>query len=177
MFKQYGNSFTLLLGYKKKTGKLVLAKLGQVKMVLHRPIKGKPKTAIVKRTPTGKWDVAHQRGNRAGDCFLAFIGGTGWHRCRPEHVCLSLDRRADRQSAFLPQGGTGLACAHRKLSKSQTCSGCGYQQEMPHSARVYGCSAWGLVIDRDYNGSKNILGHALEAVGRHGRVIPEAPGL
>jgi putative transposase len=48
---------------------------------------------------------------------------------------------------------------------------------MPLSARVYGCSAWGLVIDRDYNGSKNILGHALEAVGRHGRVIPEAPGL
>ena len=27
-------------------------------MVLHRPITGKPKTAIVKRTPTGKWYVS-----------------------------------------------------------------------------------------------------------------------
>src|SRR5258706_13877168 len=27
-------------------------------MVLHRPIKGTPKTAIVKRTPTGKWFVS-----------------------------------------------------------------------------------------------------------------------
>ncbi len=27
-------------------------------MVLHRPITGKPKTAIVKRTPTGKWFVS-----------------------------------------------------------------------------------------------------------------------
>ena len=35
----------------------------------------------------------------------------------------------------------------------------------------------GLVIDRDYNGSKNILKEALEAMGRHGCVIPEASGL
>ena len=42
----------------KHKGTLVLAKLGHVKMVLHRPIKGTPKTAIVKRTPTGKWFVS-----------------------------------------------------------------------------------------------------------------------
>jgi putative transposase len=36
---------------------LELAKLGQVKMVMHRQIKGTPKTAVVKRTPTGKWFV------------------------------------------------------------------------------------------------------------------------
>jgi putative transposase len=36
---------------------LELAKLGQVKMVMHRQIKGTPKTAGVKRTPTGKWFV------------------------------------------------------------------------------------------------------------------------
>jgi putative transposase len=35
----------------------------------------------------------------------------------------------------------------------------------------------GLVIDRDHNGSKNILDEALAAVGRAGRVIPEALGL
>jgi len=57
-FKQYGNSFTMLSGGKKNQGTLVLAKLGHVKMVLHRAIKGTPKTAIVKRTPTGKWFVS-----------------------------------------------------------------------------------------------------------------------
>jgi putative transposase len=57
-FKQYGNSFHVLPGPKKNKGTLVLTKLGHVKMVMHRPIKGTPKTAIVKRTPTGKWYVS-----------------------------------------------------------------------------------------------------------------------
>lgn len=39
-------------------GKLILSKIGHVKMVMHRPIGGAPKTAIVKRTPTGKWFVS-----------------------------------------------------------------------------------------------------------------------
>src|SRR5262249_36060462 len=42
----------------KNKATLVLAKLGHVKMVMHRPLKGTPKQAIVKRTPTGKWFVA-----------------------------------------------------------------------------------------------------------------------
>lgn len=57
-FKQYENSFDVLPGNKKNKGTLVLAKLGQIKMVMHRAIKGTPKTAIVKRTPTGKWYVS-----------------------------------------------------------------------------------------------------------------------
>jgi putative transposase len=60
---------------------------------------------------------------------------------------------------------------------SQICSACGYRQPMPLSVRVYECPSCGLVIHRDYNGSLNILADALEAVGRHSRVIPEAPGL
>jgi putative transposase len=60
---------------------------------------------------------------------------------------------------------------------SQICSGCGHRQGMPLSVRVYDCPVCGLVIDRDHNGSINILTEALEAVGRHGRVIPEARGL
>jgi putative transposase len=39
-------------------GKLILSKIGHVKMVMHRPIQGTPKTAIVKRSPTGKWFVS-----------------------------------------------------------------------------------------------------------------------
>jgi putative transposase len=57
-FKQHGNSFQLLPSSQKNRATPVLAKLGHVKMVLHRAIKGTPKTAIVKRTPTGKWLVS-----------------------------------------------------------------------------------------------------------------------
>lgn len=57
---------------------------------------------------------------------------------------------------------------------SQTCSACGNIQEMPHSVRVYECSACSLILDRDHNASRNSL---QQAVGRHGRVTPEAPGL
>ena len=57
-FKQYGNSFSLETHSRKNRGTLILAKLGQVKMVMHRPLQGTPKTAIVKRTPTGKWFVS-----------------------------------------------------------------------------------------------------------------------
>ena len=56
-FKQYGNSFSVESG-KKNRGTLMLAKLGHVKMMMHRPLQGTPKTAIVKRTPTGKWFVS-----------------------------------------------------------------------------------------------------------------------
>lgn len=57
-FKQYGNSFDVAASSQKNRGTLVLAKLGQVKMVMHRTLAGTPKTAIVKRTPTGKWFVS-----------------------------------------------------------------------------------------------------------------------
>lgn len=59
---------------------------------------------------------------------------------------------------------------------SQTCSACGHRQPLPLSVRVYECPQCGLVIHRDHNGSLNILAVALEAVGRHSRVIPGAPG-
>src|SRR5260221_1022534 len=57
-FKQYQNSFDVLPGNEKNKRALVLAKLGHVKMVMHRIINGTPKTGIVKRTPTGKWFVS-----------------------------------------------------------------------------------------------------------------------
>jgi putative transposase len=57
---------------------------------------------------------------------------------------------------------------------SRTCSGCGHTQNMPLAVRVYSCEQCELVLDRDHNASLNIL---QKAVGRHGRIIPEAPGL
>jgi putative transposase len=62
---------------------------------------------------------------------------------------------------------------------SQTCSACGHRQEMPLAVRVFECPNCGLVLNRDHNSSVNILNealHELQACGRAGRVIPEAPG-
>jgi putative transposase len=274
-FKQYGNSFNLLAGSKKNKGALVLAKLGHLKMVRHRPIKGTPKTAIVKRTPTGKWFVAI--------CVEMTAEEVQEHRlpARPEAVGIDVGlkafaylstgeaiapprffraeeaalARASRKLSRAPRGSkerekkrTVVARVHErignrrknfieqevykllkrfgllavealvvrtmmrnpKLAKSiadaswsmffthlldkaeeagrvvvrvnpaytsQTCSACGHRQPMPLSVRVYECPHCGLVIDRDYNGSKNILEEGLKAVGRHSRVIPEALGL
>lgn len=40
-----------------KDGKLVVGKVGHIKIRLHRPVVGKMKTATIKRTPNGKWFV------------------------------------------------------------------------------------------------------------------------
>jgi len=37
--------------------RLVVSKVGRIKMVLHRPLEGTPKTATIRRTATGKWFV------------------------------------------------------------------------------------------------------------------------
>jgi len=39
-------------------GRVVLSKIGSVKMVYHRPIKGKVKTCTLRRSSTGKWYVS-----------------------------------------------------------------------------------------------------------------------
>jgi putative transposase len=274
-FKQYGNSFNLLPGSKKKTGTLVLAKLGSVKMVLHRSIKGTPKTATVKRTQTGKWFVSisaemadedvqaallpapsEEVGIDVGLSTFAYLSTgeaiTNPRFFRAEEAALTRAQRklasaplgskqrtkkrkvvarvheriANRRKNFLEQEVCKLIkqfgllavealvvrnmVRNPKLAKSiadvswsrffarlaakaeeagrqvvrvnpaytsQTCSGCSHRQPMPLSVRVYECPHCGLIIDRDYNGSKNILEEALIGVGRHTRVIPEAPGL
>jgi putative transposase len=274
-FKQYGNSFNVLPASKKNKGTLVLAKFGQVKMVMHRPIKGIPKTAIVKRTPTEKWfvsisveqasedvqekgltvsceevgidvglsafaylstgaEIANPRFFRAEEAALARAQrrlskapkGSKQREKKRKVVVRVHERIRNRRSNFIEQEVCKLikrfgllaveALVVRNLIKnpklaksiadaswsmffrhlqakaeeagrqvvrvnpaytSQTCSACGHRQSLPLSVRVYECLHCGRVIHRDHNGSKNILAEALEAVGRHSCVIPEAPGL
>jgi putative transposase len=260
-FKQYGTSFSC-----SQDGKLVLSKLGLVKMVMHRPLKGTPKTAIVKRTPTGKWFVSisceeiepdtqlasdEQVGIDVGLKTFAYLStgeqienpqffreeehhltrahrklsrakkGTKERERRRKVVARVHERVTWRRENFIRQQVASLVSRfgliavealvvrnmlkNPRLSKSiadaawsaffthllwkaeeaarqvvkvnpaytsQTCSGCSHRQAMPLSVRVYECSKCGLILDRDYNSSKNILE---EAVGRHGWVIPEAP--
>jgi putative transposase len=273
-FKQYENSFHVCPG-KKHKGTLVLAKLGHVKMVMHRPLQGMPKTAIVKRTPTGKWFVsisvetgeeaaaarrlpacteevgidvglktfaylstgeaiANPRFFRMEEAALARAQcklskapkGSREREHRRKVVARVHERISNRRTNFIEQQVASLikrfgflaveALVVRNMVKnpnlaksiadaswsmfftylldkaeeagrevvrvnpaytSQTCSVCGHRQPMPLSVRVYECPHCGLVIQRDYNGSKNILHEGLQACGRAGRVIPEAPGL
>lgn len=44
-------------GFGIKDGKLHLAKIGDIKIKLHRPLEGKAKTCTIVRKPTGKWFV------------------------------------------------------------------------------------------------------------------------
>jgi putative transposase len=48
-FPQYGN------GVRLEGARLILSKVGAVKLVLHRPIEGTPKTVTLSRSATGKW--------------------------------------------------------------------------------------------------------------------------
>jgi len=57
-FKGVGryDSFTYpQTGFKLKDDKLYLSKIGDVKIVLHRPVEGETKTLTIKRSATGKW--------------------------------------------------------------------------------------------------------------------------
>jgi putative transposase len=47
---------------------------------------------------------------------------------------------------------------------SQDCSSCGHRQKMPLSERTYTCPCCGLVIDRDLNAARNILGVGLHTL-------------
>lgn len=40
-------------------GRVKIPKIGEVKVKLHRPMQGTPKTASVKRSPTGKWYITY----------------------------------------------------------------------------------------------------------------------
>jgi putative transposase len=269
-FKQYGNSFSVESG-KKNQGTLMLAKLGQVKMVMHRSLQGTPKTALVKRTPTGKWFVSicceevpepvvpesdKEVGIDVGlKTFVYLSDGTtienprffrleeknlakaqrkrerapkkSQERKKLKKRCARIhERTKNRRKNFVYQQSHKIVKQHGliavealvvrnmiknpKLAKSiadaswsmffthlqakaeeagrtlvrvnpaytsQRCSCCGHIQQMPLSVRIYECPQCGLVMDRDHNGSVNILEDGLKAVGRDSRVIPEALGL
>jgi putative transposase len=111
-FKQYGNSFALT-----SEGKLMLSKLGQVKMVMHRPIQGTPKTAIVKRTPTGKWYVSICCSEVEPKRLPASSDQVGIDVGLKTFAYLSTDEHIDNPR-FFRQEEKHLAKAQRKLSKA-----------------------------------------------------------
>ena len=207
-FKQYGNSFSLEAGPKENRGTLMLAKLGQVKMVMHRPLRGTPKTAIVKRdkaskksqerkklnkrvarvnerTKNRRKNFAHQQSRKIVNTngLIAVESLVVRNLIKNPKLAKSIADAA--WSQFFEFLQSKAQEAGREVIRvnpaytSQTCSCYGHRQEMPLSVRIYECPICGLVIDRDHNGSKNILeeARAAKACGRAGCVIPEAPDL
>jgi transposase len=88
--------------------------------------------------------------------------------------------RAQRRLSKAELGNTEHAERRKVVARvqpaytSQTCSGCGHQQELLLSVRVYECLHCGLVMDRDHNASVNIL---QKAVGRHSASFQKPPAL
>jgi putative transposase len=112
-FKQYGNSFSF-----SQDGKLVLSKIGHVKMVMHRPLQGTPKTAIVKRTPTGKWFVSLACEEVVPASWSASDGQVGIDVGLATFAYLS-DGSQIENPRFFRQEEQALAKAQRKLSKAK----------------------------------------------------------
>jgi putative transposase len=245
--------------------RVCLSKIGTVKMVYHRPVKGTIKTCTVRRSSTNKWYVSFavecepERLDPCADAVGIDVGlktfatlstdeeienprffrkeekalakvqrkhsrltkGTKERRKHRKAIARVHERIAWRRENFTHQHSRqivdrfGVICVedlhvnrmvhNHCLSKSisdaawsqffdqlsskaeeagralikvnpayttQDCSRCHHRQKMPLSVRTYHCPCCFLVMDRDLNASKNIVGLGLQS-----RVIPEAPRL
>jgi len=218
---RYGSLTYPQFGFgRDEQGKLSLAKVGHLKLVMHRPFKGIVKTATITQSATGKWYVSFscdevepdilppselQAGIDVGLSTFAYLS-TGEQIENPRFFRVETRKLINRYgliavealvvrnmiknprlaksisdaawSSFFTHLFSKAEEAARTVVRvqpaytSQTCSGCGCCQEILLSVRVYECPHCGLSMDRDHNASVNIL---QKAVGRHGRVIPEAP--
>ena len=72
-----------------KSAALYLSKVGPVRVVLHRPLEGTPKTVCIKRSSTGKWYVTIACEWQPTP--LAPFYRTGWNRRWPLYICYILD--------------------------------------------------------------------------------------
>jgi putative transposase len=151
-------------------GKLSLAKVGHLKLVMHRPFKGIVKTATITQSATGKWYVSFSCDEVEPDILPPSELQVGLDVGLSTFAYLSTGEQIENPRFFRVEEKS-LARVQPAYT-SQTCSGCGCCQEILLSVRVYECPHCGLSMDRDHNASVNIL---QKAVGRHGRVIRRAP--
>ncbi|WP_338598886.1 transposase [Sulfolobus tengchongensis] len=239
-------------GFKLQGNKLYLSKIGEIKVLLHRPIQGRIKGVIIKRSKTNKWyaifqvEQEKQQLEKIGKVASVDLGiekfattSDGIAIENPklfdkiEKRIKLLQRRLSRKkkgSRNYEKARVKLAKAYEKLENtlndyihkittwlvknydvivveklnmlkmihdsnsklrkhilyskfstflhhlfykaeragrkvvevnpaytSQTCSRCGYRVKLSLSDRIFRCPNCGLVIDRDYNASLNIL--------------------
>jgi putative transposase len=214
-----------------ETKRLRIANVGLVKIILHRPLEGTPKTATIRRSSTGKWyasfscecaepaplpatgqqvgidvglktfaalstgeQIANPRFFRQEEQALAKAHrrlskeekGTPERAERRKVVARVYERTAWRRSDFTHQHSRRIVnqfdviavedlavnrmthsqhshCLAKSIAyTSQDCSQCGHRQPLSLSDRTYTCPCCGVVLDRDFNASLNIL-----RVGQH----------
>ncbi len=133
---------------------------------------------VHERTRWRRENFTHQNSRKIVNQFgLICVEDLHVNRMVHNH-CLSKSISDAAWSAFFAQLSCKAEEAGRTFVKvnpaytSQTCSKCGHRQKISLSIRIFDCPCCGLHIDRDLNASYNIL-----ALGRQGRVIPEAPAL
>ena len=123
-----------------KDGFLAVSKVGNVKIRLHRPLEGTPKTATIRRTPTGKWFVTFScewepTPLPANDKAVGIDMGV---RIFAE---FSDNHKAIQNPKFFKQEQKALAKAQRKLAKQAKGT-----KERAHArktvARVYERMVW-----------------------------------
>jgi putative transposase len=236
-----------------------IANVGRVKVLLHRPLEGTPKTATIRRSSTGKWYVSFacecvepsplpETGQQVGidvglKTFAALSTGetianprffrqeekalakaqrrlskagkgsperaerrrvvarvyerSAWHRSdfthqhsrrivdafdliavedlavnRMTHThCLAKSIHDAAWGQFADLLSYKAAWAGRRYVAvnpaytSQDCSRCGHRQPLSLCDRAYTCPCCGVVLDRDFNASLNILGVGLHTLG------------
>ena len=111
------DSFTYpQMGFKLKSGKLYLSKIGDVKVKLHREIEGKIKRCTVHRYPTGKWFVCLTA--ELPDSDVPFKDGSvvGVDVGLSSFITLSTGEKIDNPRFFRSEE-RALAKAQRRLSK------------------------------------------------------------
>jgi len=245
------NSFTFpQSGFSLDGNILKLSKIGNIKIIMHRPIDGEIKTCTIKRSATGKWYVMFScecaiiplpKNNKAVGIDVGLHSfatlSTGeqieapkffrkeekqlakaqrklskvekdsperkkrrkvvvriheritWKRNNFTHQlskklinefgiivvedlninrmlhnhCLAKSISDASWSDFFQLLMYKAECAGRQFVAvnpaytSQDCSNCGHRQKMPLSERTFTCPCCGIILDRDYNASLNIL--------------------
>ena len=118
-FKSYGryDSFTYpQSGFELVKNNIYLSKIGNVKIKLHRPIKGTIKTVVVKRTPTNKWFITFSCDN-AKPSIKHGKGTIGIDVGLQSFATLS-DGSKIENPKFFKKSEKALACSQRRLSNT-----------------------------------------------------------
>jgi len=118
-----GNSFKTMnfnqSGFKVdfERGKLVLSKVGEIPIKLHRPIEGKIKGVIVKRTKTGKWFAIVQ--SEVDPEPLSETGRVVGIDVGIYHFCVDSDGIAFENPKFIDKTIEKIKKVQKRLSRKQ----------------------------------------------------------
>ena len=126
---------------------------------------------VHERTRWRRGDFAHQHSRRIVNTFdVIAVEDLSVNRMTHTH-CLAKSIHDAAWSQFADLITYKAAWAGRRFVAvnpaytSQDCSQCGHRQPLSLADRIYTCLCCGVVLDRDFNASLNILGVGLHTLG------------